>query len=623
VTIIGTAGHVDHGKSTLVQALTGIDPDRLAEEKRRGMTLDLGFAHLDLPSGKRIGIIDVPGHARLLHNMLAGVHGLDAVLLVVAADEGVRPQTREHLDILGLVDVNRVVVALTKTDLVEPSWLPLVTADVRAELSRRGLEAEVIPVSAPTREGLDQLMVALTDLSADIQHIDGGRPRLPVDRVFSMAGFGTVVTGSLVDGQLRAGQELELVPAPRGVAGRGARVRIRGMQQHGRDVQVATPGSRVALNLQGVHHEAVRRGQVLAPPATLVATDRVDVRLRVLPDATAGLRHNVRLAVHAGTAETSARLVLLEGDEILPAEEGWVQLRLAQPLALRDGDRLVLRRPSLSETVAGGAVMDATPPLRRRHHKGAVESLQRRLTVTGRVIEELQRAPAGLDVERLAARLGTSPAAAQRDVSALQAAGGVVAVGLVVYPLERWRDIEGRATAAVDGYHRAHPLRWGMPREGLRAPLALSGKALTDAIAVMLQRGTLEARGSDLVGLPGFAPRLTPVQQRIVDDALAQLQKAPLSPPGVSQLAGIDAGLSLYLEESGRVTRLASDVMVMREAVDDAVARVREHLAQAGTMTVAQARDLLGSSRKVVVPLLEYMDAARITIRRGDVRHLR
>jgi len=579
MTIIGTAGHVDHGKSTLVQALTGIDPDRLVEEKQRGMTIDLGFAHLDLPTGQRVGIVDVPGHARFLHNMLAGVHGLDAVLLVIAADEGVRAQTREHLDILGLLDVNRLAVALTKTDLVEPSWLPLVKAEVEAELARRGIDARIVPVCAPRHEGLDQLINILTELCAGPPRASAGRPRLPVDRTFVMRGFGTVVTGSLVDGELRVGQELELVPTDARVPGRGARARVRGMQQHGRQVEVAAPGNRVALNLQGIDHEDIRRGQVLAPPATLPATDRVDVRLRVLSSASKPLRHNVRVTVHTGTAETAARVVLLEGDELAPGGEGWSQLRLAKPVAVRDGDRVVLRRPSPSETVAGGRVADAAPPLRTRRQKDAVESLERHATSAGRVLEQLDRA----------------------------------------------RELETRATAAVESYHRDHPLRLGMPRESLRAPLGLRGKALADGIAVLLQRGTLAAPGPELVALTGFAPRLTAAQQRIVDSALARLRVHPLSPPGLNQLVadGLTDDLRLYLEEGGRVVSLAPDVLILAQALDDAIARVRAHLANAGTMTVAQARDLLGSSRKLVVPLLEYMDAAHVTLRQGDVRRLR
>jgi selenocysteine-specific elongation factor len=603
VPIVGTAGHVDHGKSALVEALTGIDPDRLAEEKRRGMTIDLGFAHMELPGVGDVGVVDVPGHARFLPNMLAGVHGMDAVLLVVAADEGVMPQTREHLDIVGLLEIDRLVVALTKVDLVDDTLAAAAEADVTAELERRGMTAPVLPVAAPQRRGVEAVREALAGVLAtaaasagDSADSEPGGPgavaeagasapagaRLPIDRAFVIAGFGPVVTGSLVDGELRVGQQVEVVPSGRPRRGaalpsRPYRARIRGLHQHGRKVERAAAGSRVAANLQGVDRAQLSRGQVLAVPGRLAPTARVDLRLRVLPGAGA-LAHNARVAVFAGAAETSGRLVVLEGDEVAPGAEGWVQLRLAAPLALRAGDPLILRRRSPAETIAGGVAVDVDPPAHRRNRLDVIAGLARRR---------------GSD--------------ASED-------GG-----------RRRHSLEAAAVAALGEFHRREPAREGMPREALRAPLRLPGRALGDALDAMVAGGVLEARGKHAVALPGWSPRLTAAQAAAVDRVLARLAEAPLSPPRTADLEadGLDGSVRSYIEEQGLATRVAPDLLMLPEALRDAEARLRQHLSANGATTVADARDVLASSRKTVVPLLEYFDAKGITRREGDRRTLR
>ncbi|MDP9319669.1 MAG: selenocysteine-specific translation elongation factor, partial [Chloroflexota bacterium] len=373
IRVVGTAGHVDHGKSTLIRALTGIDPDRLREERERGMTIDLGFAWLTLPGGADVGIVDVPGHQDFIRNMLAGVGGIDAVILVIAADEGVMPQTREHLAILELLGIERGVVALSKRDLVDDEWAILVRAEVRAALARTPLaDAPIVDVSATTRRGLDELLAALeTVLGAAPPRRDLARPRLPIDRAFTMTGFGTVVTGTLVDGSLRVGDEIELVPS-------GLRGRIRGLQTHRRAIDVARPGSRVAANLTGIEKEAVDRGMVLALPGTLAPTSVIGARLRMLRDVSGPLEHGDAVRVHAGTAEAIARVsVLDEGGVIEQSKDAWVQLRLATPMTVAVGDRLVIRRPSPSETLGGGAVADPSGE-RSRTRAEAVAALERR-----------------------------------------------------------------------------------------------------------------------------------------------------------------------------------------------------------------------------------------------------
>ncbi len=355
--VIATAGHVDHGKSTLIQALTGIDPDRLQEEKQRGMTIDLGFAWLTLPHGEPVGIVDVPGHIDFIKNMVAGVGAVDAALLVVAADEGVMPQTHEHLAVLDLLAVPRGVVALTKIDLVEEAgWLELVEEELREALQGTTLaDAPIVPVSAITGEGLDALLQALADTlaQAPARAIDGP-PRLFIDRAFSMAGFGTVVTGTLKEGSLHVGDEIIIEPG-------GLKARIRGLQSHKQRIETALPGSRVAVNLTGLHPSQLYRGQVLTTPGRVKSSKRVDVRLRAWEDAPAMLRHNMEITFHSGSAETMGKLRLLEGDELLPGEETWAQIELRDPVAVSRGDRFIIRRPSPSATLGGGVIVDPAP----------------------------------------------------------------------------------------------------------------------------------------------------------------------------------------------------------------------------------------------------------------------
>jgi selenocysteine-specific elongation factor len=370
VRVIGTAGHVDHGKSTLIHALTGIDPDRLQEEKERGMTIDLGFAWLQLPNGVEVSIVDVPGHERFIHNMLAGVGGIDVALLVVAADEGVMPQTREHVAILDLLDVSNGVVALTKRDLVDDEWLDLVQADLEDFLKLKGTTlsgAPIVPCSSTTGQGLDELKLQLQELLAkERTRPSTGRPRLPIDRIFTVAGFGTVVTGTLLDGELKLGQELEVQPG-------GLRTRVRGLQSHKKKLDTVPAGTRTAVNLGGLAVEDLYRGQVLVPPGTLQPTRALDAQLRLIPDARP-VRHNTQVSFHTGAAETLAQLTLLDRDELQPGEQAWVQLRLQDEVALARGDLFIVRLPSPSMTLGGGRVVE---PFARRHRRRQAAVLER------------------------------------------------------------------------------------------------------------------------------------------------------------------------------------------------------------------------------------------------------
>ncbi|HSR23184.1 MAG TPA: selenocysteine-specific translation elongation factor, partial [Candidatus Eisenbacteria bacterium] len=590
--VVGTAGHIDHGKSTLIQALTGIDPDRLEEEKRRGMTIDLGFAYLTLPSGRLVGIVDVPGHARFIRNMLAGVHGLDAVLLVVAADEGVMPQTVEHLEIVDLLDIRRGLALVTKVDLVEADWLELVTAELSETLARTSLrEAQVLPVSAVTGQGLDELKLRLDALLAETPpREDRRRPRLPIDRVFTIGGFGTVVTGTLVDGSIKVGEEVELRPS-------GRRVRIRGLQQHGRKVEVARPGSRVAANLVGVEKEEVRRGEVLARAGTVAATRRVDASVRVLAGSPRPLRHGAQVLLHTGTVEVTARAIVLAGDDIEPGGSGWVQLYLARPVAVTAGDRFVLRLPTPSATIAGGTLADVDPRRHPRHDERVWESLERR--AAGDVLqEELRKYPRGITVQGLL----RATLAEGADVPALDARRA----GQWLFAREAWAGIASRVRRALEEYHRAHPLRAGMPREELKSRLGLAPAAFGPVLSQLAADGVLTDRGGELA-LPSHRVEIDPAAGGPAGRLLDLLGAQRFAPPSLAEAmrdAGASAEVVRALAQKGDLVRLSEDVAFTRAAYEEALELVREMVAADGAVTVAALRDRMGASRRPVLALL-------------------
>ena len=608
--VIGTAGHIDHGKSALIQALTGIDPDRLEEEKRRGMTIDLGFAYLTLPSGRLVGIVDVPGHARFIRNMLAGVHGLDAVILVVAADEGVMPQTREHLDIVDLLEVRSGLVAVTKADLVDDEWLSLVRAEIAETLRETSLaEAALVSVSSVTGRGLPELQQALDALlDRTAPRADAGRPRLPVDRVFTVAGFGTVVTGTLVDGGLRAGEEVEIVPA-------GRRARIRGLQQHNRQVEMAEPGSRVAVNLAGVEREELARGDVIAKPGALVASRRVDARAAVPRSSPRPLRHGERVQLHTGTAEVPARVIALEGDAIGPGDSGWIQLYLDRPVAAAPGDRYVIRLPSPSLTLAGGRFADVAP---RRHPRADVElidSLERR--EAGEVLQmELGKYPKGVTEAALLKASLTAPG----EIAGLEARRA----GRWLFAPAAWAALAARAERSLADYHRAQPLRAGMPRQELQSRLGLAPPVFQAVLAELAAEGRLEERAGE-VALSGHSVDLGsaagPAQKLI--ELLATQPFAPPSLPEAAREAGAGPEVVRALQRSGELVRLSDDVAFTKQAYAEAIDLVRRLASSEGSITVARLRDAMGASRRPVLALLEHLDAERVTRRVGDTRVLR
>jgi selenocysteine-specific elongation factor len=607
--VVGTAGHIDHGKSTLIKALTGIDPDRLAEEKRRGMTIDLGFAHMTLPSGREVGIVDVPGHARFMRNMLAGAHGQDAALLVVAADEGVMPQTREHLDVLDLLEVRRGLVVLTKVDLVEADWVELVKQEVAKTLEGTSLEgAPVVDVSAVTGAGLEALRKALDDVLERAQaRPDAGRPRLPIDRIFTMSGFGTVVTGTLVEGSLHVGDELQVMPA-------GRAVRIRGLQRHNEKVESVGPGSRVAANLSGIDKDELARGDVLALAASLHPTRRLDARIRVLPSG-GPLRHGAHVVLHTGTADAGARVIVLEGDEVAPGSEGWAQLYLERAIAVADGDRFVLRVPSPAATVAGGVMVDVSPRKHPRHDSAVRESLSRR--AAGNVLqEELRKYPRGVTV----AALLKATIAADADVEKLQARR----LGDWIFSEDAWRSIATRAGEELAAYHREHPYRHGMAREELRSRLGVSTASFPAVVRGLAEDGRVVERDGT-VAAPSHEVALE-TSGGPAAELLRVLAETPLAPPSLAEAArqaGASDELIRALDQRGEIVRVSDDVAFTRDAYESALGMVKELIIANGSVTVAQLRDRMGASRRPVLALLEHLDSRHVTRRVGDARILR
>jgi selenocysteine-specific elongation factor len=640
--VIGTAGHVDHGKSTLVHALTGIDPDRLKEEKEREMTIDLGFAWLTLPSGERVGIVDVPGHKDFIKNMLAGVGGIDAALFVVAADEGVMPQTREHLAILDLLQVPGGIVALTKVDTVrDPDWLELVEADLLDVLEGTVLaSAPVVHCSARTGEGLEALVAALDSyLTASAPRRDLSRPRLPIDRVFTIAGFGTVVTGTLSDGTFGTGQEVEIQPS-------GLKARIRGLQTHRQKIEKAVPGSRLAMNLTGVSIDEIQRGQVVTTPGWLRPTTLIDCHLRYLADAPGPLKHNAPVSFFCGAAETPGRVRLLGKKSLAPGEEGWIQLRLTEPVALVKGDRFIVRQPSPSITIGGGTVVNPFPG--RRYRRFREEVIDRLETLAHGAPEEIllqdleRRQPA--EVRDLLRRSSLSRQQARQALESLVREGQVLVLdaGAEMAPLaitdagfvvsrSGWGALQERLETLLDQYHEQFPLRAGMLREEVKSRLTrylpdLGPRLFNEILARALREGWLAEAGpaADRLRRPSHEIRPTPQQQRAIDGLLQSFRRAPYTTPSVSQSEEHVGGEVLNsLIEQGQLVKLNEDVILLAETYDEMRDRVVAYLQEHGTLTVAELRDLFDTSRKYALALLGYLDEKRITRRVGDERVLR
>ncbi len=626
--VIGTAGHVDHGKSSLVQAITGINPDRLAEEQRRQMTIDLGFAWLTLPDGESVGIVDVPGHRDFIENMLAGAGGIDAVLFVVAADEGVMPQTREHLSILDLLNVQKGIIALTKMDLVDDEWLALVEDDVSKLVSVSSLgQSPIVRVSAKTGEGLDELVTSLQSILQEIPlRKDRGAPRLPIDRIFTIAGFGTVVTGTLLDGTFTVGDSVEIHPG-------GSKGRIRGLQTHKEKLDHALQGSRVAMNISGLEVDDVERGEVVIKPGSYKTTTMIDVHFRLLADADHVMRHNQEVKLYTGAAQRIAKVRLLGRDALNPGEEGWLQLLLAIPVIIIRGDRFILRRPSPSSTLGGGVVADAHPKRRHRLKDHAViEQLEAFLRGTPATV--LQRTLEGMGPAPLSDALkeaGISDEDAEKAIRELILNGELISLNeselsvessSLVMGKNTWLTIVDRIRKILADYHRVNPLQIGMPIEELRSKMEVETKLATFLLEEAVKDGTVViVKG--YVSLKDHRVQLEDNEKRVVDQLLLKFDSHPYAPPSLKETKQeIGDDLARFLLESGSLVQVSEDVIFKTDTYDEMVEKVTEDLKEKGTITVADVRDKFQTSRKYALALMEHLDAVGVTVRDGDLRRL-
>lgn len=621
--VIGTAGHVDHGKSTLIEALTGIDPDRLIEEKARAMTIDLGFAWMSLEIGgesQEVGIVDVPGHRDFIENMLAGIGGIDLALFVVAADEGVMPQTREHLAIIDLLQISSGVVALTKTDLVHDSeWLELVTIDLQENLANTSLEdAPIIPVSARTGEGLSTLRDELARrLSASSPRADVGRPRLPIDRVFTLSGFGTIVTGTLVGGRLAIGDSVEIQPG-------GLQGRIRGIQTHKTKRETALPGSRVAVNIAGVEADAVRRGQVLGRPGQIRSTVLVDVQYRHLADAAAPLKHNREVKLFAGASEVMARTRVLGARSILPGETGWLQLALQESISVERGERYILRRPSPGATLGGGKILDPFPGRRHRRFREPVVERLRTLadgTPQDLMLQKLERLqPIGK--KELFRQLGLPNDEAEQAWNSLVEEKQIVQSGSAALTANHWTEMREAIVKRSRDHHTRFPLRRGIPREELRNKLNVP-IAIFNALVQQLTAEDRLADAGSVIHDPAHTITFDERQQRSADELVALFLKSGINTPSVKESRSL-VGDEVYeaLLELDVLRQLNEEVVYLADDVEQITDRIVAFLQAHGSTSAADIRDLLDTSRKYAIAILEYLDQEQITRRVDDRREL-
>jgi selenocysteine-specific elongation factor len=629
--VMGTAGHIDHGKTQLVKTLTGIDTDRLKEEKERGITIDLGFAHLTYEDGTEVGVIDVPGHERFVRNMLAGVGGIDLVMLVIAADEGVMPQTREHLAICQLLRVKEGLVALTKADLVDEDWLELVSEDTREFLKGTFLEGKpIVPVSAKTGQGIDELKRVLQALVARVppKQLEG-KFRLPVDRVFTIRGFGTVVTGTLFSGTIRVEDRIEIYP-------KGIEAKIRGLQVHNASVPEAVAGQRTAINLQGIDKVELERGDVLGHPGEFAPTFMLDAVLQHLSDAPRPLRHRARVRLHVGTSEIMGRVILLDRDELAPGEEAYVQLRLEEPAIVLPRDRFVIRSYSPVQTIGGGILLDAQASKHRRGE--AALAAHFRLLAEGSSEEIFshhlrQATHQGLRLSEFLPRTELSESRLRQVATTLQRAGRLRAVNADMgwyLHAEALDSLTRELRRYLETFHRQNPLKPNIASEELRAKVrGLGERVCLMALEELRQQGVVVVE-RDRVRLATHQVALDDTRERILNELEAEFLAAGYQPPRVEDLfaklnigKGHDKALLQVLLDQGRAVRLKENVVFHRANLAKAETLLVQYLRDHREITPIEFKDLLGISRKYAIPMLEYFDSQKITIRVGDKRILR
>ena len=625
--IVGTAGHIDHGKTTLIKALTGRNTDRWEEEQRRGITIDLGFTYFDLKNGDRVGIIDVPGHEKFINNMVAGVVGMDLVLLVVAADEGIMPQTREHMDILGLLGIKKSILVINKCDLVDEEWLELVEEEIQEELEGTFLEgAPVVKVSAATGQGLDELTDTIQQLMSDevVAKDTQTIPRLPIDRAFTLSGFGTIITGTLISGTITREDVLEMYPI-------GKECKIRNIQVHGQNQDKCYAGQRVAINLSNVKKKEIRRGCVLAPKNSMKNTDLLDVKLKVLEDSMRILTNHERLHLYTGTSEILCRAVLLDKEQIGPGEEGLVQLRLEEEIAVKRGDRFVVRFYSPMETIGGGIVLEPNPVRKKRFDAQAIEELKKKESGSLGDVLELQIKEHGdtmITLAELAKVMAHSVDELKEYLEELKESGTIF-----VFPMKKdtylWhRDSEFAVRQKIEEtlqkYHSEHPYRYGMKKAEIHNTFLKKIKPnIFDAYIERMTGENVYGRREEYLSLPGYeVPKDAMYLQteKLIEDTF---EKAGYD---FVRFSEIDFGkiprqtaedVVLMMIDEGKVIRINEEMFTMKHLMDEAKEKIKNHLKEENLITIAQVRDMFSTSRKSAKPILEYMDSIKVTKKTG------
>lgn len=625
--IVGTAGHIDHGKTTLIKALTGRNTDRWEEEQRRGITIDLGFTYFDLKNGDRVGIIDVPGHEKFINNMVAGVVGMDLVLLVVAADEGIMPQTREHMDILGLLGIKKSILVINKCDLVDEEWLELVEEEIQEELEGTFLEgAPVVKVSAATGQGLDELTDTIQQLMSDevVAKDTQTIPRLPIDRAFTLPGFGTIITGTLISGTITREDVLEMYPI-------GKECKIRNIQVHGQNQDKCYAGQRVAINLSNVKKKEIRRGCVLAPKNSMKNTDLLDVKLKVLEDSMRILTNHERLHLYTGTSEILCRAVLLDKEQIGPGEEGLVQLRLEEEIAVKRGDRFVVRFYSPMETIGGGIVLEPNPVRKKRFDAQAIEELKKKESGSLGDVMELQIKEHGdtmITLAELAKVMAHSVDELKEYLEELEESGTIF-----VFPMKKdtylWhRDSEFAVRQKIEEtlqkYHSEHPYRYGMKKAEIHNTFLKKIKPnIFDAYIERMTEENVYGRREEYLSLPGYeVPKDAMYLQteKLIEDTF---EKAGYD---FVRFSEIDFGkiprqtaedVVLMMIDEGKVLRINEEMFTMKHLMDEAKEKIQNHLKEENLITIAQVRDMFSTSRKSAKPILEYMDSIKVTKKTG------
>ncbi len=618
--VLGTAGHIDHGKSKLVEALTGIDPDRLPEEKRRGMTIDLGFAWLSLPDGGEVGIVDVPGHERFVKNMVAGVGGIDAVLFVVAADDGWMPQSQEHLQVLDFLKIKKGIVVITKTDLVKEDWLSLVEEDIRDKVKGTILQgAPILRVSSPNKIGIDELYEEIVRMISEIQpRKDIGKPRMYIDRVFTMAGRGTVVTGTLIDGSFRLGEEIQILPQK-------ISARIRDLQTHKKKFEQVMPGTRVAMNLAGIEKVDIQRGGVVTKLAQDETTDMFTAKIDIVSTAGFTVKHNAQLLLILGTTELLARTNILDKDKTEPGGSAFVQFRCKNDLLARIGDHFILRLPSPQITIGGGIVLDVSPKRHKRKDQRLLADLEKRLTMNlpDLILSDLERKDLVLRKDILSSS-NFSQSQIESSLVELEQSGEILLTENLVIDKSRWQEALSEITEEVEKTHQKFPYRIGLKSAELSGRLKADENLLAEAISHLVKSDKIVQQGAYL-RLSSHQPKLSPEQKSLSNKILERFAAHPLSPPTKEEI--IEEGhdyedVLAFLVQGDELVELKDGILFRKDDFEKFKNKIVDFIKQNGPATVSQLRGHLSTTRKYMVPILEKLDQLGVTQREGDKRTL-